>query len=421
MTAETTHKPLTPGTPMGYVCAFRGRRDSYQVPVALAEAGKLDRFITDHYCGLPERLMARLLPQRFAESVRGRFDEGLPETLVTRLTWTAAVEAAARLSKVPAATIFDTFDPRYGVIAAREARRLKSNLLMYSPYAHEAFSAPFAHSPRKVLFQYHPHFALENAILKADRTASKKLGIEFSGRLESIDEGPGSVRLRADSAWQIADQVLCASAFTKRSLVEADADPAKISVVPYGVHVAPPPVADEPRQPEDGFHALFVGSGLQRKGLHHLVLAWQRARLPAGSRLTVVARVIDPGLVPLLHMKRGVHVLRGVTGEELRHLYDTATVFAMPSLAEGFGQVYLEALAHGLPVIGTRNSCLPDIGGEAEGIFLSTPGQIDELAALLERLSVHLDNNLDIRRKAAIQAQQFTWTRFRSTLRSAMS
>jgi glycosyltransferase involved in cell wall biosynthesis len=110
-----------------------------------------------------------------------------------------------------------------------------------------------------------------------------------------------------------------------------------------------------------------------------------------------------------------------VTGEKLRRLYDTAIVFVMPSLAEGFGQVYLEALAQGLPVIGTRNTCLPDIGGEAEGIFLTTPGQIDELAALLERLSVQLDNNLDIRRKAALHAQQFTWTRFRSTLRNAMS
>jgi glycosyltransferase involved in cell wall biosynthesis len=420
MSAETTRKPLT-RDPMGYICAFRGRRDSYQVPVALAEVGKLDQFITDHYCGLPERMLARLLPQRFAESVRGRFDEGLPKALVTRLRWTAAAEAAARLSKVPAATIFDTFDPRYGVIAAREARRLKSDLLMYSPYAHEAFIARFEHSLRKVLFQYHPHFALEDAILKADRNASEKLGIEFSGRLESIEEGPNSVRLSADSAWQIADQVLCASTFTKQSLVDAGADPAKISVVPYGVHLTPQQIAGDPQQPEDGFHALFVGSGLQRKGLHHLLRAWKRARLRAGACLTVVARVIDPGLLPLLETTPRVHVLRGLTGEELRRLYNTATVFVMPSLAEGFGQVYLEALAQGLPVIGTRNTCLPDIGREAEGVFLVTPGQIDELAALLERLSVQLDSNLEIRRSAALHAQQFTWTRFRSTLRNALT
>jgi len=32
-----------------YVCAFRGRRDSYQAPLALAEGGLLDQFITDAY------------------------------------------------------------------------------------------------------------------------------------------------------------------------------------------------------------------------------------------------------------------------------------------------------------------------------------------------------------------------------------
>ena len=31
---------------MGFVCAFRGRRDSYQVPIALAEIGQLDAFVT---------------------------------------------------------------------------------------------------------------------------------------------------------------------------------------------------------------------------------------------------------------------------------------------------------------------------------------------------------------------------------------
>jgi hypothetical protein len=129
-------------------------------------------------------------------------------TLLTRLRWAAAAEAAARLFKVPVAIIFDSFDPRYGVIAARETRRLKSDLLMYSPYGYEAFSAPFEHSPCKVLFQYHPHFTLEDVIPQADRITSENLGIEFTGRLESIDDGANRVRLRPDSVWQIAERRL---------------------------------------------------------------------------------------------------------------------------------------------------------------------------------------------------------------------
>ena len=44
-----THRYETFDVMSHYVCAFRGRRDNYQVPLTLAEAGQLDRFITDAY------------------------------------------------------------------------------------------------------------------------------------------------------------------------------------------------------------------------------------------------------------------------------------------------------------------------------------------------------------------------------------
>lgn len=405
---------------MGYVTAFRGRRDSYQVPLALAEFNKLDRFITDHYWGLPERKLQHVLPARLMEALRGRRAEGLPQERVDRLRVTAAAESGARILRVPAASIYNTFDPLYGRAAAREARRSKSDLLMYSSYAHEAFSAQFRHTPRKVLFQFHPHYATENAILELDRKVSEKLGIFFSGQFERRANGQNQSRERGDSAWRLADHIICASCFTKQSLVEAGASPSDITVVPYGIDFAAQETAAEPGAVSDRFHALFVGSGLQRKGLHHLLLAWQRASLPADARLTVVARVVDPGLLPLLHSVPGVQLRRGVTRLELLQLYDGATIFVMPSLIEGFGQVYLEALARGLPVIGTRHTCLPDIGDEEQGIFLTTPGDVKGLVALLERLNMKLLGNRVVRANAARWARQFGWEKFRSGLNRAL-
>lgn len=405
---------------MAYVCTFRGRRDSYQVPLALAEAGKLDRFITDYYCGSFDTALSHLLPTRLAESVRRRRMDGLPESQITRLTLTAVAEAAARTLRIPAAAIYERFDPQYGEAAARQARRTSSDLLMYSSYASEAFNASYRHAPRKILFQYHPHHALEDEILVSDRKASEKFGVVFDGKLESLADGENGSRQRGDSAWKAADHIICASAFTKHSLTLVGADPAKISILPYGVDFTPPKVDSEPARPNRGFHALFVGSGLQRKGLHHLLLAWQRAHLPPEASLTVVARVVDPGLSSLLQSTRGVHLRRGVTASELSQLYDTSTVFVMPSLVEGFGQVYLEALAQGLPVIGTRHTCLPDIGGEEHGIFLTAPGDIDELVGLIERLSAQLDGDTSVRTSAADRARQFTWARFRSNLQSLL-
>src|SRR4051794_15793725 len=45
-----------------FVCAFRGRRDAYQVPLALAEGDLLETFITDVYATPPARAIGSLLP-----------------------------------------------------------------------------------------------------------------------------------------------------------------------------------------------------------------------------------------------------------------------------------------------------------------------------------------------------------------------
>jgi glycosyltransferase involved in cell wall biosynthesis len=194
-------------------------------------------------------------------------------------------------------------------------------------------------------------------------------------------------------------------------LLAAGAKESQISVVPYGVDL-PEERARTTR--DDRFHVLFVGSGLQRKGLHHLLLAWQRARLPLDSVLTLVCRVIEPALLPMIGMARGVELIRGAGRTQLERLYGSATLFAMPSLIEGFGQVYLEALSFGLPVLGTRNTCLPDLGDEKAGIFCVDPGDIEQLTFTLERLSQVLPEAMDLSDHTRQCAARFSWGKFRS-------
>lgn len=406
---------------MGFVCAFRGRRDSYQVPIALAEAGLLDQFVTDQYSSKAERVLGNVLPRRLGESVLARFDPALPQSLVRRLHVTAVQESIARFAGRPAAAIYERFDPRYGDVAARCARQYKSDLFMYSPYAWSAFNASYRHSPRRVLFQFHPHHMLESSILRADSSANERSGIYFDGQMETIHQAGATARVHGDSAWQLADHIVCASQFTRRSLIAVGARPERISVVPYGVTSDTSFDDLECSTPDEGFHVLFVGSGIQRKGLHHLLLAWNRARLPVGARLTVVARVIDPGLEPLLAATPRVIIRRGVPQAELRRLYATATLFCMPSLIEGFGQVYLEALASGLPVLGTTHTCCPDLGTPADGVFITTPGNIDELIASLETLARRLPGDCVLRTQARACAMRYTWSAFRRQIQATVN
>jgi glycosyltransferase involved in cell wall biosynthesis len=173
-------------------------------------------------------------------------------------------------------------------------------------------------------------------------------------------------------------------------------------------------------QPSE-FRVIFVGSGGQRKGLHHLLLAWQRADLPADSKLTLVCRAIDRGIERMAETTSGVELVRGLSQDSLNSLYASSSLFVMPSLVEGFGQVFLEALIHGCPVLGTPNTGLPDLGSESDGIFLCSAGRIDELAAALGRLARVVVGNPTIRQAARRCAGKFTWPAFRAGILQALA
>jgi glycosyltransferase involved in cell wall biosynthesis len=115
-----------------------------------------------------------------------------------------------------------------------------------------------------------------------------------------------------------------------------------------------------------------------------------------------------------------VHVIYGVGSNQLNELFSNSTLFAMPSLVEGFGQVYLEALAHGCPVLGTPNTGLPDLCDDNGAIWQVEPGQIDALVSTLETLSRILPGDLSIRRRAQACAVSFPWKHFRAGIRSAL-
>lgn len=394
-----------------YVCAFRGRRDSYQVPLALSEAGQLDQFITDIYTPPWLRSSTRLLPASVRAKLDSRFDPGIPPDRVDCLWNSTAQEHLRHHLGYARMDTFNKLDSGYANAAARRARKTRSHLFLYSSYALEAFTARYAHTPHKVLFQYHPHPELEQRLLAEDSLQYPNFGESHT----TANHGDPAAPLwqREYEAWKYADLIFCASTFTKRSLIEVGADEKRIYVVPYGMEARS---LSESRSSGEVFKVVFVGTGLQRKGLHHLLLAWQRASLPASSKLTLICRMLDPWLEQLAATTSRVQLLRGVDEAELSRTYSASSLFVMPSIVEGFGQVYLEALAHGCPVLGTSNSALPDLGGEEDGIYLVEPGKIEELSTQLEKLSRLLPSNQKIRQAAHACASRYTWSAFRKRL-----
>jgi glycosyltransferase involved in cell wall biosynthesis len=379
--------------------------------VALAEGDLLDTLITDAYA-TPAAMRQPWLPARLRAKLAERRADGLPPERVKALWGTTILEHTRHALGFSPRLTWQKLDARFGEAAADQARRARAHLLMYSPYAWEAFTASYPHTPKRVLFQYHPHPDLEARLLDEDRRRFPAFGESFSDGDEP--DAPAQVSARERDSWRHADAIICSSTFTRRSLIEAGCDERVCHVVPYGIDLP----ADQVAGSTDGpFEALFVGSAGQRKGLHHLLLAWQQASLPNGSRLTIVCRVIDRGIETLAAGTSGVRIRRDVDARERDAVYARSHLMVMPSLVEGFGQVYLEALARGCPVLGTPHTALPDLGGEADGIFVTAAGDVAQLTARLETLASAIPARPELRRAARAAASRFRWATFRRRVR----
>ncbi|MGB3797319.1 MAG: glycosyltransferase family 4 protein [Alteraurantiacibacter sp.] len=396
-----------------FVCAFRGRRDDYQVPLALDDAALLDAFLTDFYATPLLATASRLLPSRLQEQVRARCKAGLPADVVRQFPVMAMREALVKSDPARAARLRDRHDVQLSQAAARLAQSNGANLFLYSAYAAEAFEAEYTHMPARILFQYHPHFEMERQILRED--AMSHQGAAASAT--DFENVARAQRQRCDNAWRLADRIICASSFTATSLLQAGASPEKLKVASYGIAHCDNDFSEALAPPRDaGFRVLFVGSAIQRKGIHHLLKAWEMADLPAGSQLVVVARNQDRDYFDPARLPANCIFHSGVSQRQLAALYASSTVFCMPSLIEGFGQVYLESLAAGLPVLGTPNTCLPDLGGPEDGVFITPAGDAAALASHLQKLARYLPGNVAIKDRARQLAAKFSWQNFRNSI-----
>ncbi|MDQ1239615.1 MAG: hypothetical protein QG577_1801, partial [Thermodesulfobacteriota bacterium] len=132
---------------------------------------------------------------------------------------------------------------------------------------------------------------------------------------------------------------------------------------------------------------LFVGNLIPRKGLHTLLDAL--AKLPTGQWiLRVVGNTkTDPRYTAGIHkqvqrlgLEGGIDFLGTVTGERLSHLYSSSHILAVPSSYEGFGMVYVEGMAFGLPAIASTFGAACEIVKHGVNGFLIEPEDTQALA-----------------------------------------
>jgi glycosyltransferase involved in cell wall biosynthesis len=216
-----------------------------------------------------------------------------------------------------------------------------------------------------------------------------------------------------------ADAVLTTSAYCRAAIGRHYGVPAgRVRLVPEGIDLARwrHMLAAQPRA-SDGATILCVARQYPRKHIADLLLA-----LPAVRQAVPRARAVIVGDGPLhatlralaaeLRLGDAAQFLGSLPDDaQVARCYRQADVFCLPSVQEGFGIVFLEAMAAGLPIVAARAAAVPEVVPNAEAGLLVPPGDV---AALSEALIALLTNT---ERRAAYSTfgqryvEQYDWGR----------
>lgn len=212
---------------------------------------------------------------------------------------------------------------------------------------------------------------------------------------------------QARHAAERSDAIICVSQFTADQVASLlKVDRARLHVVHHGVH------GPEELPPPDGREQLVlsVGSIQKRKNTARLVEAFELT--PPGWKL-ILAGAAGYDAESILQRiaesprREDISVTGYVSQAELEHLYAKASLFAFPSLDEGFGIPVIEAMAWGVPVITSDRSALAEVSGEAA--LHVDPENIEELATALQTTM----ENPGLRKELAVRGLEwsanFTW------------
>jgi glycosyltransferase involved in cell wall biosynthesis len=207
----------------------------------------------------------------------------------------------------------------------------------------------------------------------------------------------------------LADTILVGSRFVRESFIDQGIEPSRLVTVPYGADLQRFQPAAEPRPAGTPFRVLFVGQIGERKGVGHLLKAYQ-AFEKADTRLQLVGDFVAGNEVYAPYRKLFEHT-PNVPQARLAELFRAADVFVFPTLVEGLGMVVIEAMACGLPVIVTAHGPDEVVRAGVDG-FIVPPCDARAIADALEQLYVDRELRLQMGRNALQQASRWTWQRY---------
>jgi glycosyltransferase involved in cell wall biosynthesis len=230
-------------------------------------------------------------------------------------------------------------------------------------------------------------------------------------------------RLPLSTILSRASQIIAISHQTRRDLISRLGIPdSKINVIynginqSFGQHLTPDFIAairTKFNLPEH--FVLCVSRQENYKNLAALLKAYEGLGPVVHRHLKLVVVGPEHALHKVEHAARAkalvaakkLLVLGYVTDAELQGLYQSATMFCLPSIYEGFGLPVLEAMASGCPVVCSNTAALPEVAGEAAIYF--DPKRVDSIKNAIQKLWIDELLRKKLKTLGIEQAKKFSW------------
>lgn len=233
------------------------------------------------------------------------------------------------------------------------------------------------------------------------RILGKKVLIKFSG-WEELDKGVLNEGMRKKVLYRIlgwgvkkADYYIAISSEIEAALKRCAFPPSRIVRLPNGVDTLKFfPESDKSALrkrlglTEASTLGVFVGRLVNEKGLPYLMTAWRQASLTRpGAVLVIVGDGYLRDELEKMAVELGIEENVVFTGQvdNVDDFMRASDFYILPSLTEGLSNTLLEAMACGLPVVGTRISGTMDLIADGKNGFLAEPGDPGSLA---EKISI---------------------------------
>ena len=371
------------------ICSQIGAREHYAIPRALSRLGYLDALLTDVWAGgYSSRLTRVTYGRRFA----ARRHNEIPDDRVVAFTASTLARDALRRLSNRRLNIEETY-----LDYVRVGNRFACKVDRYLRKRFEAGQKPSA------FFSYTTG-ALETLDFLADAGVPRIVDQIDPGRI--VDEvasreaalwpqyslRPGRIPekyfQRLDAEWARATRVIINSDWSRKALIEQGVPERKLIVIP--VAYDRPSTAVTRKSPGKVITVLWLGQVILLKGIQYLMQAARE--LHREPIRFIVAGPIGISNEAVRSAPSNMSFIGSITRDGVPSLFHDSDLFVFPTLSDGFGVVQVEAMAHGLPVIATRN-CGEVVTDGLDGRVIpagdskSLAASIKELAGDRQRLS----------------------------------